>query len=95
MNKIENKLLCLLGRIVCIVLFLVTCWSIIKDGYARDAGICVTHVISCALWITLFVCAFSFTIFSVFDRQNNNFYIQVICKVLLITLIVGGILVNA
>ena len=39
MKESKAKIICILGTISAIVLFIVTCVVQVKDGYARDAGI--------------------------------------------------------
>ena len=50
MKKIKVETVCMLGVLISIIMFIVICHFLIKDGYARDAGIYVPNVIANSLW---------------------------------------------
>lgn len=62
-KTINKEIICAIGTLSAIVLFIVTCVFQIKNGYARDIGIYVFPIISISLWILLGVCIIFILVF--------------------------------
>lgn len=94
MKESKVKIICILGTISAIVLFIVTCVVQVKDGYARDAGIYVSPIISYSLWILLGLCVVFMIAFWTINKKSSSKYSDRISLLLLIVLIVVGLGVN-
>ena len=88
MKKIKVETVCMLGVLISIIVFIVTCHFQIKDGYARDAGIYVPNVIANSLWGLLLLCIiFSVLFFNLprFSKRNIAKVLAIVSLVLIIT----------
>ena len=94
MKESKTKIICILGTISAIILFIVTCVIQVKDGYARDAGIYVSPIISYSLWMLLGLCVIFVIAFWAMNKMSSSKHSDKISLLLLIVLIVVGSGVN-
>ena len=88
MKKIKVETVCMLGVLISIIIFIVTCHFQIKDDYARDAGIYVPNIIANSLWGLLLLCLiFSVLFFNLprFSKSNIAKILAIVSLVLIIT----------
>ncbi len=88
MKKIKVETVCMLGVLISIIMFIVTCHFQIKDGCARDAGIYVPNIIANSLWWLLLLCIiFSVLFFNLprFSKSNITKVLAIVSLVLIIT----------
>lgn len=91
MKKIRVGTICTLGILTSIILFLITCHFQIRDGYARDAGIYVSDIISSSLWILLGLCIIFIVLFFNLPRFSNRKITRLIALISLLFLVIMGV----
>lgn len=82
-----------IGLISSILLFCISIYLNIKDGYARDEGIYVPQLIGNGLWILLILCICSIIFFLNLDRIKNEKISLILSSTTCTILIVFGITV--
>lgn len=94
MKKTKLATVCVSGVIVSVILFLLTIRLHIKDGYARDAGIYVSKLISIASWVLLGFCIIAFILFFVLSKLSDKKWTLHTPAFFLTILIIFGLSVN-
>ena len=91
MKKIKVETVCMLGVLISIILFIVTCHFQIKDGCARDAGIYVPNIIANSLWWLLLLCLVFSVLFFNLPRFSKSNITKVLAIALLVLMITAGL----
>lgn len=93
MKNAKTADLCTAGLVASVVIFLLTCATLIRCGYARDAGIYLPGALDALVWITLGACLVCFVVFCLLGKFAPVRGKAAAC-VLLALLIVGGLAAN-
>ena len=91
MKKIKVETVCMLGVLISIIMFIVTCHFQIKDGYARDAGIYVPNIVGNSLWGFLLLCLVFSVLFFNLPRFPKSNITKVLAIALLVLMITAGL----
>lgn len=93
MKNAKTADLCTAGLAASVVIFLLTGATLIRGGYARDAGIYLSGALDALVWITLGACLVSFAVFCLLGKFAPVRGKAAACA-LLAVLIVGGLAAN-
>lgn len=85
--------ICTAGLAASVIIFMLTGRTLIKDGYARDAGIYVSSTVSTSLWLLCVFCLIAFIGFCLLSKFLPP-HSEAVAGVLLALLIASGIAVN-
>lgn len=61
--KISKDSICIVGILATVVIVCITCNTLIRGGYARDAGIIVPAVVDNLVWVTIPICCIALFLF--------------------------------
>jgi len=61
--KISKDGICIVGILTTVVIVCITCSTLIRGGYARDAGIIVPAVVDNLVWVTIPICCIALFLF--------------------------------
>lgn len=85
--------ICTAGLAASVIIFMLTAGTLIKNGYARDAGIYVSSVVSTSLWLLCVFCLIAFIGFCLLSKFLPP-HSEAVAGVLLVLLVVSGVAVN-
>lgn len=92
--KISKDSICGVGILTTVVIVCITCSTLIRGGYARDAGIIVPEVLDNLVWITIPICCVSLFLFLFFLKAADSKRRQKIVAGILIVVVSWGGIVN-
>lgn len=90
--KISKDSICGVGILTTVVIVCITCSTLIKGGYARDAGIIVPEILDNLVWMTIPICCISLFLFLfLFKLADSSKQRKIAAGILIVVVFWGGI----
>ena len=95
MKKVSKEAICGTGIISSLIIALISCHTLLKGGYARDAGFYLPEIIDKLVWLTLPLSFILFVLFMILLKKELGTAAKNTSLGVVIIFLIFGIAVNA